>query len=620
MRHSYVIGASGTGKSHFLLNLIIQDVESGQGIAVLDPHGDLVDQVLGYIPEERHPNVVLLDPGDEHYSTGFNILSAHSELEKNLLASDLVAVFERLSRGWGDRMTSVLGNAVLAFLESSRGGTLADLRRFLVEPVYRKDFLSTVTDSEVVYYWEKEFPLLSGKPQGPVLTRLDTFLRPRFIRHMVGQQENRLDFADIMNGGKIFLAKLAQGAIGEENAELLGTLLVSKFHQLAIARQAMAARDRKPFWVYIDEFHNFVTPSMEQILSGARKYGLGLTLAHQDLQQLTRRSADVASAVLTNPATRVCFRVGDQDARRLADGFSSFDTKDLQNLGVGEAVCRIERADWDFNLKTLPRAELDQETAALRRQKLIDQSRLRYGTRREEVEAALAASRGTSQAPQSPVTAPHASESPGPPPIPPRPTGTPQSLAEGLIGAQAQPTAPPPAPVAGKGGPEHIYNQELIRRWAQDKGYLATVEAEILDGLGSVDIALEKDGWRLACEVSVTTTPEHELRNVQKCLSAGFDVVAVVSTHPKALAKLEEHITERLERNYADQVLFVTPPELFALLSDREAEAAGGVSTVRGYTVKRRYKALDSDEEKARRGALSKILGKSIKKLKRTDE
>src|SRR5206468_2560269 len=156
----------------------------------------------------------------------FNILSAHSDLEKNLLASDLVAVFRRLSTSWGDQMNSVFSNAILAFLESSRGGTLADLRRFLVEPQYRTEFLTTVTDPHVVYYWTKEFPLLTGKPQGPILTRLDTFLRPKPIRYMVTQKENRLDFAAILNGKKIFLAKLSQGTLGEENAYLLGSLLI----------------------------------------------------------------------------------------------------------------------------------------------------------------------------------------------------------------------------------------------------------------------------------------------------------------------------------------------------------------------------------------------------------
>src|SRR5439155_2979832 len=314
-RHTYVIGASGTGKSTLLLNLIIQDIKNGEGVAVLDPHGDLIDEVLGYIPEERFADVVLLDPSDEGYPVGFNILSAHSELERNLLSSDLVSVFRRLSTSWGDQMTAVLGNAILAFLESDQGGTLADLRRFLVEKEFRRAFLRTVRDPEVVYYWEREFPLLAGKPQAPVLTRLDTFLRPRTIRYMVGQEPNQLDLGAVMNAGRIFLAKLSQGAIGEENAHLLGSLLVSKFQQLAMSRQEVAAARRRPYYLYIDEFQNFITPSMAQILSGARKYGLGLILAHQDLRQLAE-DPDVLAAVLTNPCTRMAFRLGDFDAKK----------------------------------------------------------------------------------------------------------------------------------------------------------------------------------------------------------------------------------------------------------------------------------------------------------------
>ncbi|MFP5234352.1 MAG: type IV secretory system conjugative DNA transfer family protein [Acidobacteriota bacterium] len=304
-QHCYMIGASGTGKSTLLLNLILQDIKAGAGLAVLDPHGDLVDDILGRIPETRRGEVILVDPSDEEYPVGLNVLQAHSEVEKNLLGSDLVAVFRRLSTSWGDQMTSVLGNAVLAFLESTEGGSLVDLRRFLVDPAFRTQFLQTVRDPEIVYYWQRTFPLLVGKPQGPILTRLDTFLRPKLIRNMVAQRTQRFDLAAVMNGGKILLAKLAQGAIGEENAHLLGTLLVSKFHQLALSRQEQAAASRRPFTLYIDEFHNFVTPSMASILAGARKYRLGLVLAHQELRQLESRDADVMSAVFTNPYVRI---------------------------------------------------------------------------------------------------------------------------------------------------------------------------------------------------------------------------------------------------------------------------------------------------------------------------
>jgi len=329
VRHIHMIGASGTGKSTLLYNLIRQDIENGEGLAVLDPHGDLVDKILGIIPANRINDVIVLDPSDEEYSIGFNILSAHSENEKVLLASDLVSVFQRLSASWGDQMASVLNNAILAFLESKRGGTLADLRRFLLEPKYRDNFLDTVTDPDVVYYWRKVFGQLAGnKSLGPVLTRLETFLSRKPIRYMVSQTENKLDFAHILDTGKIFLAKLPHGTIGRENAYLLGTLLVSKFQQIAMGRQQQAESSRRPFWLYIDEFHNFITPSMAEILSGARKYRLGLTLAHQELRQL-QRDSEVASAVLSNAGTRICFRVGDDDAKKLSDGFATFDTKVL---------------------------------------------------------------------------------------------------------------------------------------------------------------------------------------------------------------------------------------------------------------------------------------------------
>src|ERR1019366_9365069 len=375
-RHTHIIGASGTGKSTLLFNLISQDIQNGEGVAVLDPHGDLIDRILGIIPANRIDDVVLVDPSDAEYSVGFNILSAHSELEKNLLASDLVAVFERLSTSWGDQMNSVLQNAILAFLESDRRGTLADLRSFLIESPFRNEFLKSVKDSEVVYYWQKSFPHLSGnKPIG----------------HMVSQPENRLDFAHIMDTGKIFLAKLPEGLLGKENSYLLGTLMVSKFQQIAMSRQAQQIAARRDFWIYIDEFANFITPSMAEILSGARKYRIGLTLAYHQLHQL-QRNPEVASAVMSHPFTRIVFRVGDDDAKKLAEGFSYFEAKDLRNLEAGQAIACVERSDFDFNLTVPLPDKLDEAKATIRRQEVITCSREKYGTARADVQAMLAKS------------------------------------------------------------------------------------------------------------------------------------------------------------------------------------------------------------------------------------
>jgi hypothetical protein len=621
VRHTYVVGASGTGKSTLLLNLILQDIENGEGVGVLDPHGDLIEQILGYVPERRFSDVVLLDPADEAWPIGFNILSARSELEKNLLSSDLVAVFRRLSTSWGDQMTSVLGNAILAFLESERGGTLADLRRFLVEADFRRGLLETVKDSEVVYYWQKEFPLLTGKPQAPLLTRLDTFLRPKLIRYMVCQRENRLDFDAIMSRGKIFLAKLAQGAIGEENAHLLGALLVGKIHQLVMGRQELREAERRSFYLYIDEFQNFVTPTMASILSGARKYGLGLTLAHQELRQLWNRDTEVASAVMANPCTRVCFRLGDFDAQKLKEGFSFFDGQDLQNLGIGDAICRVERAEYDFNLRTFPLPAVDLAIARERRERIVELSRRSYGRKREEVEAELEKERASAR----PKGEPPAEEKAAEAVMAARPKPEEKKRAEPRVEApeaeepprvrRAVPEAVEPLP-PGRGGRQHRYLQELLKRLGESRGYRVSVEKQILGGAGIIDVALENEGERIACEISVTTTVEHEIQNMQKCLAAGFAYVVLVATERKALGKARELASEALGETDPSRVRFLTPEEFVSFLEELAAKAAAKEETVRGYKVKVKYKPVSEAEKKTRKQAITETIVSALRKMK----
>lgn len=594
LRHVHVLGASGTGKSTLLLSMVLQDINDGRGAAVLDPHGDFVEDVLARIPSNRESDVVLVDPADNDMAVGFNVLSAHSELERVLLSSDLVAVFRRLSTSWGDQMTAVLGNAVEAFLASKSGGDLTELRRFLVERDYRESFLESVTDPDVVYYWRREFPLLVGKPQGPILTRLDAFLRPHVIRNMVTQRKNDLDLRLVVEEGKVLLVKLAQGLIGQENAALLGSLLVSKIQQVAMSRQDLGVHERQPYFLYIDEFHHFVTPSMALLLSGARKYALGLTLAHQDMKQLHARDPEVASAVLSNAGTRICFRVGDQDARSLEGGFASFSAKELQSLGIGQAICRIDRADADFVLRTLPVQSAPPEQARLIRERIRKQGitcdQIEPGTSDETPASAVLDQRLQSPAASSMEVAQ----------LPPT-RFTPSSK-------RTQPAQ------AGRGGAQHKYLQELVKRCAQAHGYVATVEEPILGGAGCVDIALRRGADLVACEIAVTSSPAQEVAHIQNCLSAGFGRVMVISLRKKTLTAIEQALEEAVGSGDRSRVQCVTPEEAMTYL---EGSAGAEVeSTVRGYRV--RVSLADrSREDRARRArTVSEVIARTMRRFK----
>jgi hypothetical protein len=623
VRHTHIIGASGTGKSTLLFNLIRQDIENGEGVAVLDPHGDLVDRILGIIPQNRIADVVLVDPSDVEFPIGFNILSAHSELEKNLLASDLVSVFRRLSTSWGDQMDIVLRNAILAFLESTAGGTLYDLRRFLIEPAFRNQFLATVPDTEVVYYWQKVFPHLSGgKSIGPVLTRLQTLLSQKSIRLMVSQRENRLDFGQIMDTRKIFLAKLPQGLMGTEDSYLFGTLLVSKFQQLAMSRQAQAMSSRRDFWLYIDEFDNFITPSMAEILKGARKYRLGLTLAHHELHQL-QRNADVASAVMSHPATRIVFRVGDEDAKKLADGFSFFEPQDLKNLEVGQAIARVERSDFDFNLAVPAPEKLDEGEAATRRQEVITASRETYATPRAQVEAALLRAaieeRPADKVIQKPAVveekAPASASEPAKiiaPAPQPLPVAAPVETRPPTVSERKTPK--PPADL-GRGGAQHQAIQQRIKQAAEKLGFRSIIEKQILDGQGSVDLLLERTGQTFACEISITTTIDHEIGNVTKCLKAGFPNVAVICTDEGRLRRIEAAVSGSLGPELATRVMYSQPDEFIAGLQALQLPVPKGPEapeTRRGYIIKRTVTRLTPQEQKQREDAAIRSIAEAL--------
>ena len=617
LKHMHVIGATGTGKSTMLQSCIYQDILLGNGIAVLDPHGDLIENILPYIPENRYNDVIIIDPADSAFPVGFNILTAHSDVEKEILASDLVAVFRRLSSSFGDQMHSVLANAILAFLESTEGGSLIDLRRFLIEKPFRDSFLKTVTDPNIVYYWQKEYPLLKSSSIGPILTRLDSFLRPKVIRNMVAQRKS-LDFENILDSQKILFIKLSQGLIGTENSYLLGTFFVSKIYQAAMARQLQAKADRKDFFLYIDEFQNFITPSMSSILSGTRKYGLGCVLAHQDMIQLQKQDTELASAVISNAGTRVCFRLGDIDAKRFEDGFSYFEAQDLQNLGVGQAIVRIERPEYDFTIDTLELKAPDLKKGA--REAVIAISREQYGTSREEVEKSLEYLRGEQQqdGTQQPVKEFKAEE-----PLKKQPSITeaekPASVIDSPLLDENQKIQTTENLARQKELSQHRYLQTLIKKMAEARGYKATIEETTPDGQGRVDVGLVKNNKRIACEIGVTTSKAWEVHNIEKCLVAGYEVVIAIPVDTRAREMMQVEITKNLDSQFLSRVFVMEAEALFHYLDTEVAKEASTETRMKGYRVKVEYDAVSEDEMKKKRESVTKFVVDSAWKNKKKD-
>jgi hypothetical protein len=571
LKHLHIIGGTGMGKSTLLHSLISQDIAHGIGYCVLDPHGDLIDTVLKSIPPERINDVVLIDPSDSDYPVGLNILQAHSDIERELLASDLVALFKRFSTSWGDQLHSVLANAIMALLYNTKPGHIGDLRKFLIEPAFRASTLQSCTDEELVYYWHKEYPLLKTSSIGSILTRLDSFLRPKSIRAMVCQHQG-LDFHDLMNSNKIVLVKLAQGLIGGENSYLLGALIVAKLQQAALARQQQTATTRTPFFCYIDEFHHFITPSLNTILSGARKYGLGLICVHQDMQQLQRVDSDIASSLMSNAGTRICFRLSDTDAKRMEVGFSGFSAEDFQNLNVGAAIARVNTADADFNLTISPTTPHHEDYST----DIIDASRNQYSVH---------------IAPNTvipPPPAPSIEPSPITPPPPPAPSPTVVPRQKNVVHEQKTDT-------------EHRYLQNFIKTMGEQHGYKVNIEVPTKDGRGQIDVLLSKDNEIIAFEVSINTDANWEVHNITKCLADGCTMVVLCSGNAKKLIQIKQKTQHSFQPTEQAKIYLLSPDELPQFFNTLQAtkEAVPTVSTMKGYRVKVKYGQtnINSDAE-----------------------
>lgn len=606
LKHTHIIGATGTGKSTLITNLVLQDIAQGLGTVVFDPHGDLVDDILSFIPQNHMKDVVLVDPSDIEYPVGLNIIQAKTDIEKEVLASDLVASFRKHATSWGDQMNTVLGNCILAILESTQGGTLHDVRRFLIEKEYRNKFLKNISDPTVQYYWQREFPLLKTNSIGPILTRLDTFLRPKSVRNMLIQKEG-LDFENLLNANKIILLKLSQGLIGIENSYLLGSLLLSKLHSTILKRQQEAKRT--PVFIYLDEFQHFITPSIKDMISGIRKYHVGLTLSHQDLQQLQREDSELLNSVLGNIHNRIVFRVGELDAKKLQDGFTDFDATDLQNLGRGEAIIRIEQPKYDCSMQTLPPRE-KQGAWQQNIKTIIDHSRAKYGAPRTEVEKMLL---------ESLNLAPPVIEEKREELIKEKPKVQEQTPPVNIPEFKPVeiPKKKPAIPVQEHQNlSTHKYLQQLVKKMAEAKGYVSVLETQTPDGNGQVDVLLTKENKTIAVEICVTTDADWEMHNIEKCIAANYDTVISLCGDPRQLERIKKKCFEEIPGFDKRPIQFFTPDALFMYLENPVKGSTSQTQVIKGYRVNVTYDEVSKEDMDRKRASVAKVVMDSLRKKK----
>jgi len=342
-RHLYVVGKSGSGKSCLLQLLVRNDMERGLGCAVIDPHGDLIDDIIKLVPQHRVKDVVIFDPSDVNFPPSFNPMDpVRPELRVRVALSFLDA-FKRVFGGdWSEKMDHVLRYAMLGLL-AVPGSNILSLRRMLSDEQFRGDIVRKASDESVKRFWLRDFMARRQEfeegPMSRLLNRLDELLSSENIRNILGQSENAFNFRSFMDSGKIVLIKISKGSLGSENATLLGTLLIWKIYEAAMSRADVPADNRKDFFLYVDEFQNFATESFTEILSESRKYNLSLTFANQYLGQLP---GSVRKTVFGNVANLLSFRVGADDAGILAQEFRPlFGDDDLQNLPLREFYLKM---------------------------------------------------------------------------------------------------------------------------------------------------------------------------------------------------------------------------------------------------------------------------------------
>src|SRR3989338_1645532 len=397
-RHMYVIGRTGTGKSEFLKGLARQDIMNGEGLAVVDPHGDLIDELLQCVPKERAEDVIIFEPFDLERPMGLNMLEVKSEEEKDFAVQEMIEIFYKLfpPEIIGPMFEHNMRNVMLTLMaDRDYPGTIAEIPRMFTDPAFQKYKVAKVQDPVVRSFWEQEMAKTTdfhkSEMLGYLISKVGRFVENEMMRNIIGQPKSAFDFRAVMDEGKILLINLSKGKTGEVNSKLLGLIIVSKLQMAALSRADMPEGQRRDFYLYIDEFQNFVTDSLATILSEARKYHLSLTMAHQYISQLVHENnAKIRDAVFGNAGTVACFRIGVEDAeimgKEFAPVFNEYDVINIDRFSAYVKLMTNGTASRPFSMQTMPPTKGQGMDLTSGIKKL---SKLKYSRPRAEVETQI---------------------------------------------------------------------------------------------------------------------------------------------------------------------------------------------------------------------------------------
>ncbi|MFA5052577.1 MAG: type IV secretion system DNA-binding domain-containing protein [Parcubacteria group bacterium] len=389
-RHMYLIGKTGMGKTTMMENMVAEDIRNGKGVGLIDPHGQFAEKMLDFVPPERIDDVIYFNPADIDHPIGFNPLEGVEGSFRHLIASGMMGVFKKIwVDAWSARMEYILNNTLLALLEFPNS-TLLDVMKMLTDKRFREKITAILEDPVVKNFWLNEFgkytDRYASEAVAAIQNKVGQFIANPLIRNIIGQPKSSVNMRSVMDDGKILIANLSHGKIGEDNSALLGAMLITKLQQAAMSRIDTSEFERKDFFLYIDEFQNFSTDSFAVILSEARKYRLSLILAHQYIEQL---SETVRPAIFGNVGTLIAFRVGAEDAEFLEKEFSpEFMATDLVNTGKHHFYIKLmidgiaSRPFSARNLDFLSHREGENSVKDM----IIETSRNKYGMPRAQIE------------------------------------------------------------------------------------------------------------------------------------------------------------------------------------------------------------------------------------------